>query len=287
MLSRRTDVVDLVWDLRLERITLGGALVLRQEGEILAAVQGCQRIALHIVCRFDERVAVERIALIVFGSSKYPFDIFYSEDQVNGWPSISHRLQDNFSYFAFARIAELHKLTGIKPRLDWNDAFATAACLKRSNFPGRLYCVHLRSIEPFEPEESNACGMAWSIFFERHAKPGERDFLLLGDDPMPKGLGLMPGVSRAKLDPHCLNLATQLALIATSDGFLGMASGICTAANFSDTPHVIFKHPAHHAAEMERELGTAKSFSFASERQQLWRRVATCDALDEAFEEII
>lgn len=286
MLSQRTDVVDLIWDLRLERLTIGGALVLRQEGEILAAIQGCQRIALHIVCRFDERVFAERIALIIFGSSKYPFDIFYPEQQVDGWPSISHRLQRDFSYFAFSRIAELHKLTGTKPRLNWSDSFAEAARIKRGSFPGRLYCVHLRSVAPFEPEESNACGTAWSFFFKRHAKAGEQDFLLLGDDPMPKGLELMPGVSRAKIDPHCLNLATQLALIAASDGFLGMASGICTAANFSDTPHVIFKHPAHHPAEMARELGTAKSFSFAGERQQLWRREATSAALDKAFEEI-
>ena len=38
-----------------------------------------------------------------------------------------------------------------------------------------------------------------------------------------------------------------------------MASGICTAANLSSVPHVIFKHPHNHIKEMNKELGRKNS----------------------------
>lgn len=146
---------------------------------------------------------------------------------------------------------------------------------------GRLICVHLRSVAPFSPEESNADGAAWNAFFKKHADVGRCNFLLIGDDPLPIGLDLRPGIIRA-IDRQ-VSLVTQLALIGISDGFLGMASGLCAAANFSETPHVIFKHPAHHAAEMVRELGAADTFPFAGDHQKLWRREVSAAALDQAF----
>ena len=62
-----------------------------------------------------------------------------------------------------------------------------------------------------------------------------------------------------------IDLATQLALTTISDGFMGMASGLCTAANLSEVPHVIFKHPAHHSAAMAIELGSSVNFPLQSE----------------------
>ena len=47
---RLTDTVDLVWDLTREPLTIGGALVLRQEGEILAQLNNQVGIMLHVIC---------------------------------------------------------------------------------------------------------------------------------------------------------------------------------------------------------------------------------------------
>ncbi|MFZ4482159.1 MAG: hypothetical protein ACOYNZ_19955 [Rhodoferax sp.] len=283
MKPESVDVVDLVWDLARERLTIGGALVLRQEGEMLARLQGHSALTLHLIGPQSGRQAAERMARSIFGASIYPYHQVDATDSAFGSPSAAVRAEPDFSYFSFSRITALYAQTGLKPRLQWSQLQQATSLQARRHFAGRLYCVHLRSVAPFVPEESNADGLLWNAFFQRRAAVGQCDFLLIGDDPLPAGLDLRPGVTRAASSALGLDLAGQLALIGVSDGFLGMASGLCTAANFSETPHVIFKHPAHHAAEMMRELGTAHAFAFADERQQLWRREAGVAALDEAF----
>jgi len=49
MKSESIDAVDLVCDLTRERLTIGGALVLRQEGQMLARLQGRSALTLHLI----------------------------------------------------------------------------------------------------------------------------------------------------------------------------------------------------------------------------------------------
>jgi hypothetical protein len=282
MTGTLTNTVELVWDLTRERPTIGGALVLRQEGEILALLNDESTVTLHLVCQETDRAAAKRLASAVFASSTFSFRIIPSSTAAEGWPTAAIRAHAGFSYFSFSRLLTLHAETGLAPRLRWHAHPQALAQRARARFPGRLICVHPRSVAPFAAEESNAGGPTWDAFFAAHARPGSLDFLLIGDDPLPVSLTLRPGVSRA-VDLG-LDLATQLALVGCADGFLGLASGLCTAANLSETPHVIFKHPAHHPAEMARELGEADRFPFAGPRQRLWRRVVDAAALEEAFD---
>ncbi len=279
------ETVDLAWDLTHERPTIGGALVLRQEGELLARVSGASAITLHLICRESERNAAEKLAKIVFDSSSFPFHLKHEQSSVKEyWPSASVRAEHDFSYFSFTRLLSLYQENGRAPRLSWNLHHLHLARQKRAMVAGKLICVHLRSVAPFSPEESNADGPTWSAFFEKHARPSSLTFLLLGDDPLPADSHLPAGVLRA-ID-HDIDLATQLALVGCADGFLGMASGLCTAANLSDTPHVIFKHPKHHVPAMARELGSADRFPFAGPRQLLWRREVDATTLEKALIEI-
>ena len=62
MIGTLTDTVELVWDLMRERPTIGGALVLRQEGEILAHLKGDSSVTIHLICHGTDRVAAERLA---------------------------------------------------------------------------------------------------------------------------------------------------------------------------------------------------------------------------------
>ena len=250
---------------------------------MLARLQGRSALTVHLIGPESGHQAADLMAQTIFGTSTYPYHLVYAAEGADGWPPAAVRTEPEFSYFSFSRTIALHAQTGLKPRLQWRESQRSSALQIRRHFPGRLYCVHLRSVTPFAPGESNANGTAWNAFFRRRAVAGQCDFLLIGDDPLPAGLDLRPGVIRAAGSALGLDLATQLALIGVSDGFLGMASGLCTAANFSDTPHVIFKHPAHHAAAMARELGVTEAFPFADERQQLWRCEASAALLDEAF----
>ena len=75
----------------------------------------------------------------------------------------------------------------------------------------------------------------------------------------------------------------QLYLASQSAGFLGMASGICCAANFSKVPYVIFKHPEHHKREMLYELGQSETYEFSHSRQRLLRSNQSLDLLTQSF----
>ncbi len=277
-----SSAVHLIWDLTRERITVGGALVLRQEGEILAMAQGREVLAVYLLCNDADRKTAEWLGEAIFGSSIYRFQFINSIQIPDGWPSVLDRMKSDFSYFSFSRVINLYAENGLRPRLRWNKQRERLAQQVRNAFHGKLISVHLRSVAPFLQEGSNANGYAWNEFFAEHAEPGICDFLLVGDDPLPAGLELRPGVSLAKQSK--IDLPTQLALIGISDGFLGMASGLCTAANFSGTPYVIFKHPDHHATEMANELGASNAYSFAGDCQQLWRREANVTSLIEAFQ---
>jgi hypothetical protein len=214
-----------------------------------------------------------------------PFQLMYSPIGVEGWPSLAVRSHSDFSYYSFSRLIALHKDSGIRPLLMWSIDQEALAKQMRARFPGRLICVHLRSVAPFTAEESNADGPTWQNFFDKHAIPGVCNFLLVGDEALPAGLTLHPGVTRAV--DFGIELTTQLALIGIVDGFMGMASGLCTAANLSEVPHVIFKHPAHHSAEMLIELGSTLHFPFSGPHQQLWRCEVDAVSLNEAFNLIL
>lgn len=281
MTATFTDTVELVWDLTRERPTLGGALVLRQEGELLSRLRNLPNIHLRVIGGESDLAAVARLTNSVFRSSAFEFLSAEETPSAESWPMPAARGSREFSYFSFSRVIELHRKHGVAPRLQWNPRLEEQARTARARFAGRLICLHLRSVPPFTSEESNADGASWNAFLSANARPGSLEFILVGDDRLPSGLTLRAGVSRA--NDLGLDLATQLALVGCSDGFLGMASGLCTAANFSGVPHVIFKHPAHHPAEMARELGAADRFSFAENTQRLWRRDATEDALNKAL----
>jgi len=279
-------VVHLAWDLTLERPTLGGALVLRQEGELLARARRAAEIAVHWTAGEEGVVGGQPPATAgaVFGSSVFPCTLTTADAPTDSWPPARARAAAGFSYFTFERLVDWHRRTGQAPRLGWSAEVAAAAAAVRRRFRGLLVCLHLKYLAPYWPEDSNADPVAWSQFLRVRGRPGELDFLLLGDD-LPSGVEGIPGVHRAVTEG--IGLATQLCLVGLADGFVGMASGVCTAANFSDVPHVILKHPAHHAAEMEQEMVGVDRFPFAGERQRLWRRNADSATLREALELVL
>src|SRR2546422_4286018 len=76
-------------------------------------------------------------------------------------------------------------------------------------------------------------------------------------------------------------------LISLADGFMGMASGLCQMAIFGRKPYAIFKHPDHHAKQMNAELGTATGFSFSLPTQSFWRETETTELLSWCGREIL
>jgi len=116
------DAVDLVWDLTRERMTIGGALVLRQEGEMLAWLQQRSALSVRLIVPKTARPVAERMAQIIFGTSSYPCHLVDSSRCSSGWPPASAHTETDFSYFTFSRIITMQARTGLKLRLQWVSA---------------------------------------------------------------------------------------------------------------------------------------------------------------------
>lgn len=272
-----------LWDLGVEPVSLGGLLVLRQELEQLAAMAGVGE--LHVFFRGCDGRDGSHIRRMVEATlhSEYEVKIFtdngYAEEV--HWPPAPHFNTPDFSYQFFDRVVLLYRCTGKKPVLRWSRPLLEQAAAVRRGFPGKLVAVHLKQVSGKTDLDSNADQESWHKFFSTLARPGIQEFVLLGLDQVSPAIRETNGIHLAR--EMGLPLSVQLALISVSDGFLGMASGICPAAILSNTPYVAFKNPLHHVAEMNREIGSADCFPFASPNQRLWRILDSPANLNAAF----
>lgn len=254
------------WNSRLEQISLGGLLLLRQEMEQLADYYCAEDLVLHIP-NLDDPVKIPLVEQVF--RSKYRFEFSRTAPPTSCWPPARLMKHAFFSYQFFDRVTAIHLQTGQKPILRWSDPCCAEAAFVRQVFNGQIFAIHLKNVVGQSNLDSNANMQSWHEFFEEHARPGKTEFILLGNDAGSDAVQLIPGVHSAK--SMNIPLSVQLSLVQLCNGFLGMASGVCPAAILSDTPYVLFKHPEHHVAEMQRELGAKDHFCFAHARQKVWR----------------
>ena len=273
--------LELQWDLAKETPTLGGALMLRQEAEMILNQSSRERASVHL--KGTKTAYARHVCDVAFGSSAYSFEMATDappRDRV--YPSLDSQAEPGFSYLSMDRVSEIYRQTGIRPRLSWSEQVASESGGILEQYGGLVIACHLRNMPGEGPNSSTADGTIWARFFGAALeKYPTTVFLILGDDALPPEVQLRSRLIRLK---DCgVPLPLQLGLVARCDGFLGMASGICASAQFSDVPHVIIKDPNHHAGEMERELGERACFPFSTPHQKLWRREQSVDLLDEAL----
>ena len=269
--------LQLNWDLGIERLTLGGALVLRQEAEILSILNNFDQINLNISYDPISQNFPEKIFDTVFNSSAITFNqISNLSDKVTNWPSDLMLKATNFSYYSFERITQLYENKNVQVNLSWKEEIKNKTKLFTNKFYKPIVTVHLKYIPPYNILDSNADINEWSRFLSENKN---FDFIIIGDDKLPDEITNLSNVHYA----NELALSCQLCLVSNSIAFLGTASGICNAAFFSQTPFVVFKHPLHHINEMQNELGNNNKFNFSSNKQLLLRELATYQTIQEAF----
>jgi hypothetical protein len=282
-LFAREATVRGLWDLDREPLSLGGLLLLRAELELLAALCHVRRISFSLSSASGGH-SVQPTSLVVEILKTTTYDMAFEPYRPAEayWPDKADGAPSEFSYQFFDRCSALYRWSGVRPSLAWNERTLRAAREVRRSFSGRLYTAHLKQLSGAGSEQSNANLINWHSFLKTSAAPGREEFLLLGNDELPRVFQEMPGVHMAM--PRGMALSTQLALVAMSDGFLGMASGVCAAAILSDVPYVIWKHPRHHAEEMARQIGSGDTLAFASGAQKIKRAVDSLSALAAGYE---
>ena len=266
-------------------LTLGGALTLRQEGEMISKISLCKKVDVYFSEELDKSYK-EKIWRNIFKSSTTKFVLSDKPlSETINWPPRQYVELKDFSFHSFSRVNLFHKNFNILPRLNWKIELITKALTKLPN-KKRIICVHLKNIDPFMLEESNVASDSWKCFFDKTLSiHPEILFVLVGDDEVDQEIRSLKNVALAR--DMSLSLAEQLAIIGEVDGFLGLASGICTAANFSHVPHVILKHPKHDPEEIFKEIGSGQSFPFSQNLQFLWRKPQTAEIIGDALKVIM
>lgn len=270
------------WDVSREKLTLGGLLIFRQELEMLAFERGVKKICARFVAPsgFGENDIPQFVSQAL--SSQYQFLIEKVPTIIpDAWPVQSDRDKEFFSYQSFSRVILLWKKMGRFPKLLWDYSLVQRIRMFRNQFKGKVFTIHLKRVSD-NVLDSNADLNEWELFFKHHAILGKINFVILGSDVISESISKIPGVFVA--ESYGLSLSEQLALVSISDGFLGMASGICQSAILSEIPYVVFKHPQHHVDEMKRELGEVDGFPFTLKHQKILRVPATAKNIGDTFQ---
>ena len=253
-------------------LTLGGLLTLRMEGELLTKLKRIEQPIKILHNDIKAKEIIPKIWHYVFVSSAYEFQFIHqknSDFKSNIWLAKKKFDNQDFHYHSFGRVKDLCEKKGVKPNLKWKPKIIENINQKIKKFDKKIVCLHLRNVHPFTKETSNYEETIWLDFLNECLKArSEIIFFLLGNDIIAESIKKLANVYVAN---EMMKLDEQLALVTRCHGFIGMASGICTAANFSDTPYVILKHPDHHSSQMQTELGKNQRFSFSIRNQELWR----------------
>jgi hypothetical protein len=200
------------------------------------------------------------------------------------WPDIKAKKNDEYKYSNTRYTQQFFLDNGYIPRikckgdsLNWAKQF-----LNRNVHPAVMVVIHLKNNQNAK-NCSNADFDAWYGFFKHYAKKTEIKFILIGNDPIDSRILTLLNVIVTK--NHESNISRDLALISQAAIFMGMSSGPCNIAIFSDTPFIIYKNPDHDVEEMKLELGKNNRFVFSTASQKFLRIFETVENLIQEFEE--
>jgi len=183
-----------------------------------------------------------------------------------------------------AVISWINQTFGVPPRLEWSATAQEMSASIRQATCRTAVAVHLKNVPPYRLEDSNADGRIWGNALNRIQQDEEVSFVFIGKDRMVEGLNLDSYKHSIHLGSY--PIAEQLAFVASSDCFLGMASGVAAAAMYSPTPLVLFKHPEHHVLAMHKEFGPELDVPLWHPDQWLIRRSPSSELIHQKWTEV-
>lgn len=270
-----------LWSVEKKIFSLGNFLVFRKELELIAKFHKKKKVTIHFISEKLEFSFPQYINDAFSSEIEFEFTKKKLDEKEYNWPQ-KQEFFSNETNFTLQKINSLCKNSSLPPFLLWpNEIIQSAKKILKECGGKKLIVCHLKNVNHHR-EESNAHAQSWRLFFEQTRYCS---FILLGSDVVPFGTRGLPHLYLAQKEG--VPLAVQLALCGLAQGFIGMASGVSTAAIFSPSPYVIFKHPLHHPEEMDREIGEKDHFDFANSKQKLLRQVDSIENICSAFNQYI
>lgn len=245
-------------------ITLGGLLTVMAEAEVLCRAHGQKSFHILVPPATLEQVG-RRFFNHVIGST-----------EMGTWETSTTRHSKHLPFTGFgpektvahetSLLFWLQRETGLPPTLTWRKSISESVEENLVACTESVVAIHLRNNPQESESESAADGKLWAEAINRIYECSGSALVLLGDDPRPEDFR---STCRAPvMDLGGTPIGWQLYVASSARMYLGMASGLASAALFSNTPTTIFKNPEHHHAEMIREFGECS-------RIQLWRPCQT------------
>jgi hypothetical protein len=256
--------IQLHWNLSKENITLGGALTLRAECELISKISGQEIFQVFVTSGTNSLEKIERLFLIVFGSSRLRFELGSKIKSIPVYPDDFITESINLETFSTQRLAALHRASLILPSLIWKKEILE----KIDIFFGRIknkrnILITLKNVDNDFPD-GKANLDSWHSAMQILNDELGLNFLIIGEDNLKDDLSSEDYIIRMK--DLKIDLQVQLAMISLGPLFIGTASGTATPAIIGEHPYTIYKHPRHHTESMNKELVDGK-FPFALDSQ--------------------
>lgn len=309
-----------IWDLEIEKLSIGGGIIFIEELNIFAQLNGVQNFDICIVGDFSNHISpdmVETANAITFTKPEkciknicikmllgfknvsscklfktYHDLLLYLEKQGDFvcHPEMSSDGKVSFYDYSdttvtqeyYTKTKQLHNLSLKTPFL--KIAYQIMNTYASDAIP---ISIHLKNSEwrPGITDWYNAILKEWEAFFKKAESNPKVKFFLIGNDPLPDVFSKMQNVIITNNIGS--NLLIDLAIIQLSYAFLGVASGPCQMAIYNEMPYVIYKNPEGHQKRMQRELGDRNQFSFSSPYQKLLREHETGEGIFSEYNRIL
>lgn len=261
--------VTIHWNLSKESITLGGALTLRAECEMISQRNGQKAFNILISPGANSIQSIKSIYETVFKTSILVFNEIKIAESDTLYPDSFLTVGENLFSFSSERIARLCNHLKVKPKLEWSEKIYSEVDKILGTLSGRFICLSLK-FSGLRIEDGDAELATWREVVRIISVNLGVSVLIIGNDPLPEDFSQDPGVRF--LGREGISLAVQLALSERACLYVGMASGMASSVTFSDTPYLIYKHPEYHRELMDRELGKFDSLPWANRRQKIFRK---------------
>ena len=271
----KSQIFSIAWDLRHERLTLGGAITLRAEAEMISQLNKQEEFLVYIKPGSSDIKKVMKVFEIAFRSSKLSFVAKIEDGQQPQYPDFIFDQGSSFENYSTRRIAEIFETYSIRPRLTWNEEVLWKLNGDSSYFSENSVLVSLKNFES-DFVGSNASIDIWLTAFRELNRLKNLNFILIGEDFLTKKE--LPEEYILSLQTFGIELEIQLALISNQPLFIGTASGIATPAILGLNRYTIYKHPQHHAESMRNELVDGR-FPFSVPGQDFKLSIPTVDVI--------
>lgn len=266
---------DIAWDLKHERLTLGGALTLRAEAEMIAQLNIQEEFLVYIKPGSNDIKKVMKVFEIAFRSSKLSFIAKIEDGHQPLYPDFFFDYESSIENYSTRRVAEIFKTYSIRPQLTWNQRVLCKLNGISDYFNENSVLVSLKNFES-DFVGSNANLDIWLTAFSELNRLKDLNFILIGEDFLTEKEFSEKFI--LSLQIVGIDLEVQLALISNLPLFIGTASGIATPAIFGHNRYTIYKHPQHHAQSMKNEIEDGK-FPFSVPGQDFKLSIPTVDVI--------